>query len=452
MKALLHSCLLFLSSSLIAQNAVNLSALQQYIDESVARDLNQGILIGIHTPEGETFLMAGTFSPDDPRPITPDTLFEVGGVTTLFTSATTATLVQRHQLTWTTPLSSFLPAGYPVPSFEGNPIRLHDLATHSSGLPRYPSHWEPSDWRSPFADYDEAAQRKALASTTLHWKPGSRYDFSEWGYSLLAQAIAIRAGEPFSEVLRKNITEPLGLNDTTFTPNEEQSKRLAPGHMGLTAMPPATPGTMLGGLGLYSSGRDLLKFVAAEQNHPNVPLLTAFRDTQQIQIETGMEGTMVTRGWHVTLREGESIFWQTGLSSGYACFVGFNPSNRRAVVILTNSAQPLDAVGFHILAPNIFPLSTLPKLTVLPESELERFTGTYALGPNIDVIVTRNGQNLYAEIGDQAKVRLYPIDSTRFIYGNSERILAFELSPDQPASGLILQEGLRNYRALRKKE
>lgn len=452
MKALLHSSLLLLCGSLVAQDAAFLSTLQQVIDERVARDLNQGILIGIHSPQGERFLSAGTFSPGDPRPVTPDTVFEIGSVTTLFTAATAAVMVQQRQLAWTTALNAFLPTDYPLPDFEGAPIHLHDLATHSSGLPRYPSHWEPEDWRNPFAEFNEAAQKQALATTTLQWKPGTRYDFSEWGYALLALAVATRAGESFPNVLQEKITGPLDLNDTGFNLNDSQRERLAPGHLGLTPMPPPDPGEMQGGTGLYSTGQNLLKFVVAQQSRTASPLLAAFRDTQQIHLETGVEGTMATRGWHVTLKEAQSLFWQGGLSSGYTCFVGFNPYNQRTVVILTNSAEPLDALGFHILAPGDFPLPRLPRLVTIPEAELDRYTGTYALGPGIDVTITREEQHLYAEIGDQARVRLYPVSPGRFTYGSSERTLSFDLRQGHPAASLTLHEGFRNYQALRKKE
>jgi CubicO group peptidase (beta-lactamase class C family) len=48
------------------------------------------------------------------------------------------------------------------------------------------------------------------------WRPGDKASYSNYGYTLLGYALEVITGKPFDEILHKRITQPLGLNSTSF--------------------------------------------------------------------------------------------------------------------------------------------------------------------------------------------------------------------------------------------
>ena len=76
----------------------------------------------------------GTLAKGDDRPVTGDTVFEIGSVTKVFTSLLLADMVQRGEVALTDPIANYLPSEVKVPERSGRQITLEDLSTHTSGL------------------------------------------------------------------------------------------------------------------------------------------------------------------------------------------------------------------------------------------------------------------------------------------------------------------------------
>jgi hypothetical protein len=100
---------------------------------------NVGIVVGIVTPGGRRIIPYGRFSHDESRALTGDTVFEIGSVTKVFTSALLADMARRGEVKLTDPVAKYLPATVTIGSNNGRTITLADLATHTSGLPFWPS-------------------------------------------------------------------------------------------------------------------------------------------------------------------------------------------------------------------------------------------------------------------------------------------------------------------------
>lgn len=67
---------------------------------------------------------------------------------------------------------------------------------------------------------------KAMAKDPLIFEPGTHYKYSLC-HDVLAAVVEVVSGMPFSEYLRTNIFEPLGIKDIGFRPNEEQKTRFS---------------------------------------------------------------------------------------------------------------------------------------------------------------------------------------------------------------------------------
>jgi CubicO group peptidase (beta-lactamase class C family) len=66
---------------------------------------------------------------------------------------------------------------------------------------------------------------RKLAKLPLHHNPGEKYTYSE-GIDVLGYFIEVVSGEPFDVFLKKNIFDPLGMNDTYFYLPSEKANRL----------------------------------------------------------------------------------------------------------------------------------------------------------------------------------------------------------------------------------
>lgn len=188
-----------------------------------------------------------------------DTLMRVGSITKVFAGAMLAEMAAAGEVALTDPLSGHLdwpgidPAGVPA-------IRLIDLATHGAGLPREADR-EPGPDEDPFATLTDDSYRAALTGQPRLFAPGAGISYSNIGFDLLAEALGQAAGQPYRDLLKARLLDPVGLNDTIFVPRD--GERLMQGH-GFDGEPlpdvPTTP-VMSGASGLYSTANDMLTWL-----------------------------------------------------------------------------------------------------------------------------------------------------------------------------------------------
>ena len=95
-------------------------------------------------------------------------------------------MVQRGEVALTDPVAKYLPSSVKVPERGGKSIRLVDLSTHTSGLPRLPTNFAPKDSSNPYVDYTVEQLYQFLSSYTLPRDIGTQYEYSNlmadyWG-------------------------------------------------------------------------------------------------------------------------------------------------------------------------------------------------------------------------------------------------------------------------------
>ena len=168
------------------------------------------------------------------------TLMRIGSITKVFTGAVLASMVNDGVVKFTDPLQARLGWNVQIPTKDGKSIRLIDLATHTSGLPREVERAAaPAD--NPFSTITKEAFVKNLQDQPLLFAPGTGALYSNFGFDLLAQALANAAGKTYEDLLREKILAPAGLKSTVFAPDPEQRKRLMQGHDFNGALLPDVP-------------------------------------------------------------------------------------------------------------------------------------------------------------------------------------------------------------------
>jgi len=195
------------------------AALDRYVRELAGYGYSGSVLVEQH---GEVILDQGYGLADRARnvPFTADTLFDIASISKPFTAAAVLRLEMQGKLKVEDRLGRF----FPEAPADKAAITLHQLLTHTSGLPE-----------SSGLEY-EALTRKAFlqrifAAKLLH-PPGGRFSYSNAGYSLLAAVVEVASGKPFGEYLRNEVFRPAGMLHSGFLPDAPDRARLAHGYTG----------------------------------------------------------------------------------------------------------------------------------------------------------------------------------------------------------------------------
>ncbi len=242
----------------LLSEAVEFTGLVLYLESGVP-----GLIIGA-THGGETAVFGfGKLSEESEAAPDGDTIFRIGSLTKAFTGQVLASMVADGTLGFADPLQDHLGWGIDVPGRDGHAIRLIDLATHSSGLPREVEREQgPPD--DPFRTLTAAAYAAALAQDPLMFAPGTGAFYSNFAFDVLSAALAHAGGRPYGELLRERVLDPAGMTDTLLELRPGDEERLLQGHnFDGSPLPdvPATP-IMAGASSLYSTGNDILRWLA----------------------------------------------------------------------------------------------------------------------------------------------------------------------------------------------
>lgn len=416
-----------------------------------------GVVVGIVEPRGRRVITYGTRGLADKRPMTGDTVFDVGSITKLFTSLLLADLAARGDLAIDDPVARYLPAEVRVPEHGGRPITLADLATHTAGLPLRPSNLVSTDPDNKYAGYTVERLYEFLSGYALPRAPGAGYEYSNVGYGLLGHVVARRIGQGYEAAVRSRITGPLGMVDTRIVATPAMTARAAVGYTLELKPAPSWDFAALEGAGaLRSTANDLMKLLEACLGIRKTALAPALQTMVATRRPGGMQpATYIALGWNVVVANGRELVWKNGSVGGYRTFIGFDPAARVGVVALANAqtGTGVDDIGLHLLDPAHFVDLRTPvvrkEIAVAPEL-LDRYVGRYRFSPTDVVAITRTGAQLYvAQEPSQDRVPLFAEGPRAFFLKVIDAQVTFVADGDGPATAAIWSQGGKDERAVR---
>ena len=421
------------------------SAIRAIIKERVDSRGTTGIAVGVIGPDGQRRVFAYGSS-GTARPIDGNTVFEIGSITKVFTTAILADMVAKGEVSLDDPVARHLPASVTVPSRNGREITLLDLATQSSGLPRMPTNFSPTDPNNPYADYSVEQALEFLSKYELTRDIGATYEYSNYGMGLLGIALAHRAGMSYEDLVTRRVLQPLDMTDTRIGLTPAMRERLALGHDAGGSVVGNWDISGLGAAGaLRSTVNDMLKFLAANMDSASSPLGRVFAATHAKRRGTSGPVMNIGLGWHIRSTSDGPIVWHNGGTGGYRSFTGFDPARRIGVVVLTNGATSSDDIGFHIVAPRLplrapaLPQASRKEIALAPEV-LERYVGEYELAPTFRIVVTREGSSLFAQATNQPRFQLFAEKDGEFFLKVVDAQLSFTRDASGAVTGLILHQ------------
>jgi serine-type D-Ala-D-Ala carboxypeptidase/endopeptidase len=289
---------------------------------------------------GETF--EGSGKPPDGQ-----TMLCVGSLTKAFTGQVLASLAADGTVKFTDRLQDRIGWDVTVPTRDGHEIRLIDLVTHSSGLPRELER-QPGPADDPFATLTPDAYRQGLASDPLVFAPGTGALYSNFGFDVLSAALSHAAAKPYDALLKERILDPAGLKDTVLSLRPGDEARLLQGH-NFDGKPMPNVGAPLiaaGASAIYSTPDDILRWLSWHLDRfgskdAEIRLLdhAAYlqRDGLNPVAELDESGHMdaVSLGWIVMAPQGDRplILQKAGGLQGIFSYTAFAPARGIGVFI-----------------------------------------------------------------------------------------------------------------------
>ncbi len=166
-------------------------------------------------------------------PMRPDALFWIASMNKPITASALMMLVDEGKIKLDDPVEKYLPEfrGQMVVAERAgdrivlkkpaHPITVRNVLSHTSGLVGR----SPLEGRLDTLSLREGAITYGLSP--LLFEPDSKFEYCNPGINTAGRLIEVVSGEPYSQFLQRKLFDPLGMNDTTFWPSDEQLSRLA---------------------------------------------------------------------------------------------------------------------------------------------------------------------------------------------------------------------------------
>lgn len=193
----------FFIQNIYSQN-IHSKSIDKYIDYIQTNNLDIGS-ISIFKNGKEIYFRSFGEIPD--KKFGPNTEYQVGSVTKLFTATLIFKLIEQHKISLTSTLDKYFPLVK-----NADKITIQNLLEHSSGLNNYVKKDEKIIWlkepRTNEEIFEEIINQRVLFS------PNENVAYSNSGYYLLGKIIEKEFYKNYSDVLKEEITTPFKLNKT----------------------------------------------------------------------------------------------------------------------------------------------------------------------------------------------------------------------------------------------
>ncbi len=332
----------FCSSSAFGQSR-NLSPAQRAaVEKAVTAFLREKQVPGVGAAivqDGELVWSSGFGFSDleDRAPADSSTLFRLGSISKSITATAILQLWERGKLELDAPVQNYCPA---FPSKQW-PITTRQLLAHLGGIRHYNDDGKgdvPADSARHFVSMEESLQ--IFASDPLVAKPGSKFSYSTYGYTVLGCVLEGAASEKYMDYLKANVLRPAGMeltrDDDFFAviPHRtrwyHQDKSGTVQNAGVLDSSYKIPGG-----GLISSADDLARFEVAILTDKLLKRST--RDVLWTAVEpTDGKPSHYALGWFVRDEFGMRTTGHTGGQQGTDTTFIIVPDQRAGVVVLAN--------------------------------------------------------------------------------------------------------------------
>jgi CubicO group peptidase (beta-lactamase class C family) len=393
-------------------------------------------------------------------PVTAYTLFQAGSISKPVAAMAALHLVQEGKLsldadvnvklkTWKVPES---------PEAPGAVVTLREMLTHTAGFtvhgfPGYAA-TDPMPTLVQVLNGEKPANTGAIRLESL---PGSKWNYSGGGYTVMQQLLIDVSGKSFSELLHNTVLTPIGMTYSTYEqplPAELRTRAATPYQSDGQAVPGgAHTYRELAAAGLWTTPSDIARYIIENQR--------SLQGEANHVLSQALTRQMLTSGkgnWGLGVEMGGSpsnpYFSHGGVNAGFeSLFVGYEQGGEGAVV-MTNAQggerlaeQIMSSIAVAYNWPDFQP-AVRTTIAVAP-SVLARYVGTYQAAPGFNLTYTLENGQLMTQATGQQKFPVFPESQTRFFLKVVNAEIEFFTDDKGQVSYLILYQNGQGHKALK---
>ena len=334
---------------------------------------------------------AGLLSKATGVEVTPDSLFQIGSITKVWTATLVMQLVDDGRLALDAPVAEVLP-GFRVADLDvTRSVTTRHLLTHTSGI--------DGDVFTDTGRGDDCIARyvESLRDVRQNHPLGRTWSYCNAGFVLCGRIVEHLTARTWDAALSERLATPLGLERTVTLPEDALLHRTAVGHVGEPDEEPVPATTWvlsrsMGPAGLVTACvEDVLAFARMHLAGGAAPDGTRVLSAAACEAMAAKEAELPDThtlgdswglGWIRYCWDGERLLGHDGNTIGQSAFLRLLPAHGLAVALLTNGGNTRDL--FEDLYREIFrdaagvrmprPLEPPPSA---PPVEADRYVGRY---------------------------------------------------------------------------
>jgi CubicO group peptidase (beta-lactamase class C family) len=436
-------------------------SLQTVLDESLATHGVPGAVVGVQRGDERIVVASGVANVGTGVETTPDTLFQIGAISKVYTATLVLQLVHAGLVELDEPVRGALQEFRVKDDTATLTITPRQLLSHTSGIQC--DHFLDCG-RNPDALWRYVSTLDDVGQ--LH-DPDDMFSYCNAGYGVLGRLVEEATGDHYARALQRRLLRPLALEHTVTQAEQAILHRVAAGHHhhgpGETAT--VAPWVLsrfnapVGGI--IASAEDVLTFAGmhlhggkSAEGRQVVPTKAI---TEMCQGEVEVPGTDDEwgLGWWLTHWGDQRVLGHDGDTAGQRAFLRVLPEAEGAVIVLTNSTRGTP-VADDVLAhagKEAFGCAPPAPPEPLPTGEgpePDRYTGIYermhqrlaiAGGRDATLRMTIIPDELFVQAGMRERtLTLHPVDDHRFVTLDPEtliRHLVVMVGADEDGEGSV---------------
>lgn len=320
--------------------------LDEALDRAMAASGAPGAIAGVwkgdfvwRAARGLADVRAGT-------PMQTSQVWRIGSVTKTFTATAVLRLVDKGKLSLDDRLSRFRP-DFP----RADRITVRQLLQHSSGI----FSWDEDEatrtaiFQHPERQWTMETMIRLAAGKPFYFEPGAAFHYSNVGYFLLASIIEQAAGKGLAQVIREEVTEPLGLRHTYLPDGPRYKDEVIRGYMTEAGALKDTTGLRFADVinydlaqsagGMVSTLDDLNVWVRALAAGR---LLSKRMHTEQLRVIPIPQVKGIGYGLGVNVNTSTGWLGHSGGVTGAMCNVYIHPEADTVIIQFFNKLDPVD--------------------------------------------------------------------------------------------------------------
>ena len=364
--------------------------LQEKVTEVATRLDMPGVAVGVAIGTKMHVATHGVTNVDEPLPVDAGTLFQIGSTGKTYTATAIMQLVEQGLVDLDAPVRTYIPELRLKDEQVARDVTVLHLLNHTAG-------WD-GDFFKDTGEGPDALDLfvKAMADIEQVTPLGSMLSYNNASLGVAGLVIERVTGEPYEEVVRRRVFEPLGLAHTTFDRDVIVSHRFANGHYrkqdGTTKVAqlwePGRYGLPQGSV-ISSDVADQLawaRFTMGDGTAPDGTRVLTRASLEQMQTATAdcsgsALGDAVGISWFMRDIDGTRVVFHGGSTAGQLSYFEMVPERSFAMTSLTNCAPVGDAFNDEIMRWTFESYLGLdmrnPEPLVLPDDVLADYVGTY---------------------------------------------------------------------------